>query len=140
MWMIYAAGSALTAALVAIFGKIGLKGVDATTATIVRGVVMGALLLVVGLALGKFHEISSATWSSRAWFFILLSAIAGAASWVLYFTALRVGPAGGVAVIDKLSVVLIIVIAALAFGEAFTVRSALGVILTVIGSVLIVFK
>jgi transporter family protein len=138
--MVYAAGSALCAALVTIFGKIGLKGVDATTATIVRGVVMGALLLVAGLMLGRFQQLSSADWSSKAWFFILLSAIAGAASWVLYFTALRVGPAGGVAVIDKLSVVLIIVIAALAFGEAFTVRSAIGVVLTILGSALIVFK
>lgn len=140
MWMVYAAGSALCAALVTIFGKIGLRGVDATTATIVRGIVMGGLLLIAGLMLGKFHEIGSASWSSKAWLFVFLSALAGAASWVLYFTALRVGPAGGVAVIDKLSVVLIIVIAALAFGEAFTVRSAIGVVLTIIGSALIVFK
>lgn len=140
MWMVYAVGSALTAALVSIFGKAGLRGVDPMTATVVRGVVMGILLLVAGLALGKFQHLDSVHWNGRAWLFILLSALAGAASWVLYFTALRLGPAGAVAVIDKMSVVLIIIIAAFAFGEAFTVRSILGVALTIIGAVLIVFK
>lgn len=138
--MVFAAGSALCAALVSIFGKVGLKAVDPTLATIIRGVVMGGLLLVAGFALRKFQTIGASGIDSRAWLFIFLSAAAGAASWVLYFTALKLGPAGGVAVIDKLSVVLIIVIAAFAFGEAFTVRSVLGVILTIIGSALIVFK
>lgn len=140
MWILYAAGSALCAALVTVFAKIGLKDIDPTLATIVRGVVMGALLLIMGIMLKKFNEISTITSDTRAWVFILLSAAAGAASWLLYFTALRLGPAGAVAVIDKLSVVLIIVLAAIFFGEAFTFRSAMGVVLTVIGSILIVFR
>ncbi len=140
MWILYAAGSALTAALVSIFGKIGLRGVDPTLATIVRGVVMGGLLIIAGLTLKKFNESALSTIDNRAWLFIFLSAAAGAASWVLYFTALKLGPAGGVAVIDKMSVVLIIIIAAFAFGEAFTLRSAAGVILTIVGAALIVFK
>jgi transporter family protein len=140
MWMLYAAGSALTAALVTVFGKIGLKGVDPTTATIVRGVVMGALLLGAGIVLGKFQGLGSGGWNSKAWLFILLSAIAGALSWVLYFTALKTGPASAVAVIDKMSVVLIILLAAAFFSEALTVRSVLGVVLTIAGAFLIVFK
>lgn len=138
--MLYAAGSAVCAALVAIFGKIGLKEIDPTLATIVRGVVMGLLLLVAGFALRKFQTIGIGTLDGKAWLFILLSALAGAASWVLYFAALRIGPAGGVAVIDKMSVVLIIIIAAFVFGETFTVRSVTGVLLTIAGTALIVFK
>lgn len=140
MWMLYAAGSAVAAALVSIFGKIGLREVDPTLATIVRGVVMGLLLVIAGFALRKFNAPALSAIHGRAWVFILLSAAAGAASWVLYFTALKLGPAGGVAVIDKMSVVLIIIIAALAFGEVFTLRSAAGVILTIAGAALIIFK
>jgi bacterial/archaeal transporter family protein len=140
MWMIYATGSALCAALVTVLGKIGLKGIDPTTATIVRGVVMGAFLLVVGFMLSKFKELGGASWDTRAWFFILLSAAAGAASWMLYFTALKTGPAGAVAVIDKMSLVLIVLLAAVFFNEALTLRSVLGLVLLVAGSVLIVFK
>lgn len=140
MWAVYALGSAVAASFVAIFGKIGLAGVDATQATIVRGVVMAAILVLGGLALGKLSGFDLAYFSGRAWLFILLSAVAGASSWLLYFLALQQGPAGAVAVLDKLSVVFVIVLAALFLGEALTWKSAVGVVLTVAGALLIVFK
>jgi transporter family protein len=140
MWMAYAFGSAVTAALVAIFGKLGLQHVDPTQATIVRGVVMALILVLGGLAFGKFADFNLAMFSGRAWIFILLSAFAGASSWLLYFIALQSGPAGAVAVIDKLSVVIVLVLAALFLGEGFTVKSALGLVLTLAGTLLIVFK
>ena len=140
MWAVYALGSAVAASLVAIFGKAGLSGVDATQATIVRGVVMAALLVLGGLALGKFSGLELGHLGGRAWLFILLSAFAGAASWLLYFLALQQGPAGAVAVLDKLSVVFVIVLAALFLGEVLTLKSVLGVALTVAGTLLIVFK
>jgi transporter family protein len=140
MWMLYAGGSAVCAALVSIFAKIGLKEVDPTLATMVRGVVMGVLLVIAGFALKKFQTLGTGAIDGKAWLFIFLSAAAGAASWVLYFTALKLGPAGPVAVIDKMSVVLIIIIAAFAFGEALTVRSVAGVLLTIAGAALIIFK
>ncbi len=138
--MLYAAGSAVCAALVSIFGKIGLKSVDPVLATILRGVVMGGLLVAAGFALKKFQALGSGAVDGKAWLFILLSAAAGAASWVLYFTALKLGPAGAVAVIDKMSVVLILILAAFVFGEAFTARSVAGIILSIAGAILIVFK
>lgn len=140
MWMAYAAGSALTAALVAIFGKIGLQQVDATQATIVRGVIMAAMLVLGGLLLGKLSGFTLESYSSKAWMFIILSAAAGAASWLLYFLALKTGPASAVAVIDKLSVVVVILLAALFLGETLTIRSAIGVVLTVAGTLFILFK
>lgn len=130
----------MAAALVAIFGKIGLQGVDPTQATIVRGVVMALVLVLGGLVFGKLTGLSLAAFGGRAWLFVLLSAFAGAASWLLFFMALHSGPASAVAVIDKLSVVLVIVFAALLLGESVTVRSALGVLFTIIGTLFIVFK
>jgi len=140
MWMLYALGSAVAASLVAIFGKIGLAGVDPTQATIVRGVVMAIILVLGGLLFGKLAGFTLSELSGRAWIFILLSAFAGAASWLLYFAALQAGPAGAVAVLDKLSVVFVILLAALFLGEALTLRSAAGVALTVAGTLLILFK
>lgn len=140
MWVVYALGSAVAASLVAIFGKIGLQGVDPTQATIVRGVVMAVILVLGGLAFGKLAGFSFDAISQRAWVFILLSAIAGAASWLLYFVALQTGPASAVSVLDKLSVVFVILLAALFLGEALTWKSALGLVLTVVGTLLILFK
>ncbi|MEK9160657.1 MAG: EamA family transporter [Patescibacteria group bacterium] len=140
MWMLLAAGSAVAAAFVAIFGKIGLKEVDPTLATIVRGVIMAVILVISGFLFGKWNGFDPASWSGKAWLFIVLAALAGAASWILYFMALKAGPAGSVAVIDKLSVVIVIIAAAIFLGEALTWKSMLGVVLTVIGTVLIVLK
>ena len=138
--MLLAAGSAVAAAFVAIFGKIGLKEIDPTLATIVRGVIMAVILVISGFLFGKWNGFDPASWGGKAWLFIVLAALAGAASWILYFMALKAGPAGAVAVIDKLSVVIVIIAAALFLGEALTWKSILGVILTVIGTVLIVLK
>jgi len=140
MWMIYAAGSAVTAALVAIFAKVGLKDVDPTLATIIRAVFMAVILIIAGFLFRKFEGLSIASMSGKAWLFILLSALAGALSWLLYFIALRTGPAGAVAVIDKFSVVMVIVFAALFLGESLTLKSVLGIVLTVAGALLIIFK
>ena len=140
MWMLYAAGSAVAAAAVAIFGKIGLKDIDPTLATIIRGVVMAVILVAAGFLLRKFEGFNPAIVGSKAWLFIFLSALAGALSWVLYFVALKTGPASAVAVIDKMSVVLIIIFAALFLGEALTIKSALGIVLTIAGALLILFK
>ena len=139
MWMLYAAGSAVAAALVTIFAKIGLRDVDPTLATIVRSVIMAGFLVLAGIAFKKFSAVSLATIEGRAWLFILLSAGAGALSWLLYFVALRTGPASAVAVIDKLSVVLIVIIAALFLGEVFTLRTFVGICLLIIGSLFIIF-
>lgn len=124
----------------AIFGKIGLKEIDPTLATIIRGVVMAVLLVIAGFIFRKFEGFDPFAVSSRAWLFIFLSALAGASSWVLYFIALKVGPASSVAVLDKMSVVLVIVFAALFLGEALTYKSVLGILLTVAGTLLILFK
>jgi transporter family protein len=140
MWIAYALGSAATAALVSIFGKIGLQQVDPTQATVIRGVIMAAILAFGGIAFGKFAGFSFASLGGKAWIFIALSGLAGAASWLLYFIALQQGPAGAVAVIDKLSVVLVLLLAAVFLGEALTVRSGLGLLLTVAGTLLIIFK
>jgi len=140
MWMLYAAGSAVAAAAVAIFGKLGLKEIDPTLATIIRSVIMASLLVAAGFVFRKFDGFDPSVFGGKAWMFIFLSALAGALSWVLYFIALKTGPASAVAVIDKSGVVLVVLFAALFLGEALTVKSAIGLVLTVIGALLILFK
>ena len=135
LWIAYALLAALFAALVAVLGKVGLKEVDATLATAVRAVVMAGLLVTAALVLGKAGRLGEI--SQRSFLFIVLSGAAGAASWLFYFLALRDGPATGVAALDRLSVVLVFVLAVLFLGEAFTPRAALGAVLVVAGAILL---
>ncbi len=101
---------------------------------------MALILIAAGFLFKKFEGFSLSSFSGKAWVFILLSAFAGAASWILYFVALKTGPASAVAVLDKMSVVLVILFAALFLGEALTAKSVLGIILTIAGTLLILFK
>lgn len=140
MWVVYAVFSAVTAALVAIFGKLGLKGVDSTLATTVRALIMGAFLLVVSALLGKFQGFSLRTFSQRDWILIALSGVAGATSWLFYFLALKAGLASAVAAIDRLSIVFVVLLAALFLGESLTWKAALGALLVVSGVLLITWK
>ena len=137
LWLIYGLLAALTASLVAIFGKIGLQSVDANTATAVRAIIMALFLVLVVAAQGNLSEIPAIISNKRAITFIVLSGIAGALSWLFYFLALKVGKVSQVAPIDKLSVVLATIIAVTFLGEKLSAWSGLGVALIAIGAVLV---
>ena len=135
-WIIFGLLSAVFAAFVAIFGKIGISKTDATLATTVRAVIMAIFLVVVSLFLGKAQLLS--TLDSRALKFIILSGIVGAFSWLFYFLALKTGPASGVAALDRLSVAFVFILALLFLKETFTVKGIIGVALIVIGAILMI--
>lgn len=137
-WIVFALLSAVCAALVAIFGKIGVSSVDSTLATSVRAVIMAIFLLVVSISLGKIKLLN--TIDSEALMFIVLSGVAGAMSWLFYFFALKYGPATGVVAIDKLSVVFVLILVTLFMGESLTWKSGLGAVLLTIGAILMSLK
>jgi len=138
MWIGYALLSAIFAAAVAILGKIGLKNVDSTLATTIRAVVMAIFLLGAAAILQKFSLIK--TVGSQTLTFIIFSGVAGALSWLFYFLALKYGPATGVAALDRLSVVFVVILAAMFLGEALTFKSVSGLVLLVLGALLLVWK
>jgi transporter family protein len=134
-WLIYAILSAITAALVAIFGKKGLEGVDSITATGIRAGIMFAVIIVLMLFTGKMQIV--ATLNSNSLFYIFLGGLAGAASWIFYFLALQYGKASQVAPIDRLSVVFVIIFAALFLAEKITLPMVFGVALMTAGAIII---
>ncbi len=140
MWIIYAFISSIAAALVAVFAKLGLKEIDSTLATIVRSMIMALFLVATGFFLKKFEGFSLGSFSQKDWILIVAAGIAGAISWLFYFLALKSGPATATVAIDRLSIVFVVILAALFLGEAFGWKSALGALLMVLGALLIVLK
>lgn len=138
LWIIFAILSAVCAALVAIFGKIGIQNVDTTLATSIRAVIMAGFLVCISLALGKAGLLS--TIQSKPFLFIALSGIAGALSWLFYFFALKAGPASSVAALDRLSVVFVLVFAILFLGEHLSWKSGVGALLITIGAIFMTLK
>ncbi len=136
MWLFFALLSAVTAALVAIFGKLGLSKIDTTLATTLRSFVMSVVLLVVAVSLKKFQGFSFHLLSNREWVFIILAGLAGALSWLFYFAALKYGLASRVAAVDRLSLVFVFVFALFFLGETLHWQSALGALLAIGGIIL----
>jgi bacterial/archaeal transporter family protein len=123
-WKIFALGSALFAALTAILGKIGVSEINSNMATFVRTIV---ILVVTALLLtGKNEWQRIDQMSLRGVLFLILSGIATGLSWLCYYRALQLGPVSKVATIDKLSVILVILFAALFLGEDLTWKTGLG--------------
>ncbi|WP_027712732.1 EamA family transporter [Dickeya chrysanthemi] len=136
-WLLYALLSALCAALVALFGKIGLQQLDANTATAVRAVIMALFLVGVVVVQGKSSLFGTVLANHKAMLFIVLSGVAGALSWLFYFMALKNGSVAQVAPIDKLSVVFAVILAALLLGEKVSLLAGVGVALISAGALLV---
>ena len=133
-WLVYACISAVAAAATAILAKIGVEGVPSTLATAIRTAVVLIFAWTIVFSLGEHRGL--ATVSRRSLIFLFLSGLATGVSWLAYFRALQLGPASRVAPIDKLSLPLTIVLAALVLGEAVGWKVAVGVALMTIGALL----
>ncbi|MBX3205058.1 MAG: EamA family transporter [Labilithrix sp.] len=131
---VYAVISAVAAAATAILAKVGIKGVPSHLATALRTVVVLAFAWAIALGTGEHREVSKI--GARSWIFLGLSGVATGVSWLAYFRALQLGPASRVAPIDKSSLALTVVLAALFLREAVTWKVALGVALMLAGSLL----
>jgi bacterial/archaeal transporter family protein len=137
-WQFWALMSAGFAALTAIFAKVGVAGIPADLATLIRtGVILCFIALLVA-ATGQWQPLSSL--STRTWLFLILSGLATGASWLCYFRALKLGDAARVAPIDKLSVVLVALFAVFFLGERPPATSWAGIALIAAGAILVSLK
>lgn len=130
-WKIFALGAAFFAGLTAIFGKLGVEGMNSNLATLIRTAIIFAMTVAIVAFRGEWQL--PRTWELRPVLFLVLSGVATGLSWLLYYRALQLAPASQVAPIDKLSVVFSIVLGVVFLGEALTVKLAIGGILIVSG-------
>ncbi len=136
MWFWFALGSAVFAALTSILAKVGIEGVNSNLATAIRTVVV--VFLSWGMVFLTNAQTGLGEISRRSWVFLILSGLATGASWLCYYHALQVGEVSKVVPIDKLSVVITLVMAAVFLHEKFTPKSAVGCVLIGAGTLLMV--
>lgn len=136
MWFIFALLSAVFAALTSILAKVGIDGVNSNLATAIRTMVVVAMAWVMVFltnAQGGISEIGR-----KSWLFLILSGLATGASWLCYYRAIQIGEVSKVVPIDKLSVVITLVMAAVFLHEKFTPKSVIGCILIGAGTLVMV--
>jgi bacterial/archaeal transporter family protein len=134
-WVYYALGSAFFAGMTALFGKIGVTGINSNLATFFRTVVV--LIFSGGIVLATGEWQNPAKLPGKALTFLILSALATGASWLCYYRALQLGPASKVAPIDKLGVIFAILFAFIFLGEKADFKTLSGGLLIVAGALII---
>ncbi|WP_430595883.1 EamA family transporter [Streptococcus gallolyticus] len=136
MWVLFAILSAVFAALTSILAKIGISGVNSNLATAIRTVVV--VFMAWGIVFITNAQSGIGDISRKSWLFLILSGLATGASWLFYYRALQMGDASKVVSIDKLSVVITLILAFIFLNEQLTLRSMLGCLLIVVGSLLMI--
>lgn len=134
-WLVFALGSALFAALTALFGKLGVAGINSNLATFIRTIVILAVTAGIVSLRHEWVRPSGLPWHS--WLFLGLSGIATGLSWLCYYRALQLGPISKVAPVDKLSVALVIVLGLVFLGERPSLPLLIGGALIVAGAMVI---
>ena len=137
-WIFYAVGSAVFASLTSILGKIGIENVNSNLGTAIRTIVVLIMAWVVVFVTGKQNTIRSI--DKNSWIFLGLSGVATGSSWLCYYRALQTGPASIVVPIDKLSILVTIAFSYIVFKEKLTKKAALGLVLIVCGTLMLLIK
>jgi len=134
-WRAYAVGSALFAALTAIFGKVAVTEINSDLATFLRTIIVLAVSALIIWARNEWQRPDGL--SSKGALFLVLSGVATGLSWLCYYRALQLGPASRVAPIDKLSVLFVVLFAAAFLGERLTWKVGFGTCLIAMGAVIL---
>jgi transporter family protein len=134
-WLFWAILAAIFAAATAILTKVGLRDVDPDLAQCLRTAIVLTAVTAFVLVTGKWRLAAGV--HGKAWLYLTLAGLATAGSWMCYFRALQLGQASRVAAIDKLSVPLVAVFAAILLAERLGPLAWLGILLTAAGAGLI---
>jgi len=134
-WIIYAFISMCFAGFTAVIAKQGLVGISAELGLTLRTLFVCFFIIVFGLLTITPTEVRSLQRANYLW--LSLSAVTTAGSWIFYFKALKIGDIATVALIDKGSVVVSVLLAWWLFKEIITFRMVIGAMLIITGMMVI---
>ena len=135
MYLIYALISSIFASLTAIFIKLGLSNINSNLATAIRTIIILIISWIIVFYTNSFENIKLI--NSKNLIFLIISGITTGLSWIFYFKALQIGEVSKVAVIDKLSIALTIILAFIFLKETITLKMIIGIIFIIAGTLIV---
>lgn len=132
LWLPYAVGSAVFAALTSILAKVGISGVESNLGTAIRTTVVLVMAWLIVFLKGKQTQLR--TLDGKELGFITLSGFATGGSWLCYYYAIQNGTVSVVVPIDKLSIVVSILFSYFVFREKLGKKAMAGLLLMVLGT------
>ena len=137
-WLIYAILSAVFASIVALFAKIGLKGIPSDLGTLIRSIIV--FIFAGAIVLARKDYIGVKEINGHSWLFLTLSGIATGAAWLFEYYALNMEHTNPLAVnaIGKLAILLTMLFSFIVLKEKFSKKALLGLGLLTLGIILII--
>lgn len=134
MWIIFSLLSALFGALMTVFIKLGLKGINPILSLTIRSIIVCLFLLVFIVINNSIKEIKAI--DKNKWIWLFLTAVVTFATWVFYYLALSKNDAYKVASLEKISIIIVFILSFFVLNEKITILGILGMILILVGSIM----
>ena len=123
-WVVYAFLSMLFAGFTSVIAKMGLAGISGELGLTIRTLFVSLFVLGFAAAVIPSNDYSLLNRTNILW--LGLSALTTTLSWIFYYKALKLGDVATVALIDKGSVVVAILLAWLLLKEVISLRILIG--------------
>ncbi|HET7156061.1 MAG TPA: EamA family transporter [Hyphomicrobiaceae bacterium] len=134
-WILYAIVSMAFAGFTSVIAKLGLIGIAGDLGLAVRTCFVFAFVLIFASIVVPIDQSRALTWRDLMW--LGLSSVTTAGSWVFYYKAIKLGEVSTVALIDKGSVVVALLLAWMLLGESLTSAKLIGGAMMIVGLVVI---
>jgi transporter family protein len=137
-YQFYALISMLFAGLTSVVAKAGLKNVSADTGLAIRTSFVFAFIWINIFVFNQIKDFLNLTLKDV--FFLGVSALTTTVSWIFYYKAIKIGQVSEVALIDKASIIITIILSFLFLQEQITWKICIGAILILSGLITISWK
>lgn len=136
-WGLLIIAQVVFSAMTTILGKVGISGVDSTLGTAIHSAVVLAMTGSTVLLTGRAKQLDRIP--KKDLFFLVLSGVASAVTWLTYYRGLQLQLASIVAPVDKLlSGLLTVILAFFIFGERVDRRSLAALLCVGAGTVALI--
>jgi transporter family protein len=137
-FQIFALISMFFAGLTSVIAKMGLKNVGSDTGLAVRTCFVFVFIWINIFAFNQIKDFSNLT--KKDVLFLGISALTTSLSWIFYYKAIKIGNVSEVALIDKASILITLVLSVVFLHEQFTWKIAIGCGLMLSGLLVLTLK
>ncbi|WP_264521036.1 EamA family transporter [Flavobacterium sp. N1994] len=137
-WIVYSLISMFFAGLTSVIAKMGLRNVSSDTGLAVRTIVV---FLIVWLNVFVFQSVKDfRNLTKMDIVFLAISGVTTSLSWIFYYKAIKIGNVSQVALIDKGSILITLLLSFIVLNEQFSWKIAVGGGFIIVGLLILTLK
>jgi transporter family protein len=137
-WIVLAFISMLFAGVTSVIAKFGLKNISGDLGVAIRTTAVLAFVWTNVLIFGHSKDFPALTKTDL--FFLVLSGLTTALSWIFYYKAIKIGDVSVVASIDKASLAITILLSFWLLKEPMTMKVLIGASLMIAGAIVLAWR